>query len=104
MQQYPPQEGILSDGVRRPMTSKINSQDFSRFRGPNTIQRRLLNEGRNQSGHSGSGLGAINTEHVEDAIALSKQALLDHSSLIIKINPNQQEGELIDMNEFTRLT
>ena len=52
-----------------------------------------------------SNFGPVTTDHVDEAIALSKQALIDHSSLIIKINPNQQElGELIDMNELTRLT
>lgn len=29
--QYPPQEGIIGENVRRPMTSKINTQDFRRF-------------------------------------------------------------------------
>lgn len=61
------------------------------------------NNGRNYT--NGSNFAPVSTEHVEDVVAMNKQALLDHSSLIIKINPNQADlSELIDMQEFTRLT
>jgi hypothetical protein len=41
----------------------------------------------------------------DGTVTNKQQALIDHSSLIIKINPNHQDlGEVIDMNEFTRLT